>query len=148
MIIDVIIYIIVTTLAMAFAAPLLTSGRVAFAVREKNALIMRTVAIGLITVVYLALSIGMNIAAPILGAAVVAVLSQGMLAAIVYALAFAALDILILAVTIKGAAMVMKNTLKVDTFGAAVSASLLIIAVATVAQTAVAMAALSLVAPY
>jgi hypothetical protein len=144
MIIDLIIYVIVTTLAMKFAAPWLTSGKAAFAVREKNSLVMRVLAIGLITVVYFALSISMNMAAPLLGAAIVAVLSQGMTAAIVYALAFAALDVLAMAITIKGASVVMKKTLKVDTFGAAVCASLLIIAVATIAQTATAVAVLSL----
>ncbi len=144
MIIDLIIYVIVTTLAMKFAAPWLTSGKAAFAVREKNSLVMRVLAIGLITVVYFALSISMNMAAPLLGAAIVAVLSQGMTAAIVYALAFAALDVLAMAITIKGASVVMKKTLKVDTFGAAVCASLIIIAVATIAQTATAVAVLSL----
>lgn len=143
---DLIIYIIVTTLAMRFAAPWLTSGKAAFAVREKNTLVMRALAIGLITVVYLALSISMNIAAPLLGAGIVAVLSQGMTAAIVYALAFSALDVLAMAVTLKGASMLMKKTLTVDTFGAAVCASLIIIAVATIAQTATAVAVLSLAA--
>ncbi len=72
---DLIIYIIVTTLAMRYAAPRLTSGKAAFAVREKNTLVMRALAIGLITVVYLALSISMNIGAPLLGKAIVSVLS-------------------------------------------------------------------------
>ncbi len=146
MIIDLIIYAIVTMVALHYAAPWLTSGNAAFAAREKYALTMRALAIGLITVVYMVLAIGMNIAAPLLGAAVVSLLSPGMTAAIVYALAFAALDILAMAVTLKGTAMFMKNTVKAETFGAAVLAALLIIALATIAQTAVGAAALSLVA--
>lgn len=147
MIIDVIIYTIATMVAMRYAAPWLTSGRAAFAVREKNSLVMRVLAIGLITVVYMALCVGMNIAAPLLGEAVVSILSRGMAASIVYALAFSALDVLAMAVTIKGAAMVMKNTLKVDTFGAAVCASLIVIAMATIAQNAVALAIVNMIAP-
>ena len=146
MILDVIIYTIVTLLAMGFAAPWLTSGKAAFAVREKNTLVMRVLAIGLITVAYFVLSIGMNIGAPLLGAAVVAVLSKGLTAAIVYSLAFAALDVLAMAVTIKGASMIMKKTLKVDTFGAALCAALLIIGVATLLQNVAAVALLSLAA--
>jgi hypothetical protein len=148
MIIDLIIYAIVTVVSIRYAAPWLTSGKAAFAVREKNALVMRVLAVGLITLVYMVLAISMNMASPLLGAAVLTVLSKGMTAAIVHALAFAALDVLAMAVTIKGAAMVMKNTVKAETFGAAVCASLIIIAVATIAQTAVGVAVLSLVAPY
>lgn len=147
MIIDLIIYAIVTTLAIRYAAPWLTSGQAAFAAREKNALVMRVLAIGLITVVYMVLAIGMNAASPLLAALVLTVLSKGMAAGIVHALAFSALDVLALAVTIKGAAMVMKKTVKAETFGAAVCASLLIIVVATFAQTAVGVAVVNLVAP-
>jgi hypothetical protein len=148
MIIDLIIYAIVSMVAIRYAAPWLTSGQAAFAARDKNALVMRVLAIGLISMVYMVFAVGMNMASPLLGALVLTVLSKGMAAGIVHALAFAALDVLALAVTIKGAAMVMKNTVKAETFGAALCASLLIIAVATIAQTAVSVAVLSLAAPY
>lgn len=144
MIIDLIIYAIVTMVAIRYAAPWFTSGETAFAAREKNVLVMRVLAVGLITVVYMVLAIGMNMTSPLLGALVLTVLPPGMTAGIVHALAFAVLDVLALAVTIKGAAMVMKNTVKAETFGAAVLAALLIIAPATIAQTAVGVAVLSL----
>ena len=108
---------------------------------------MRILAVGLITVVYMVIAIGMNMASPLLAALVLTVLPKGLAAGIVHALAFAALDVLALAVTIKGAAMVMKRTVKAETFFAASCASLIIIALATIAQNAVGMAVLSFMAP-
>ncbi|MCC7529397.1 MAG: hypothetical protein IT342_12810 [Candidatus Melainabacteria bacterium] len=147
MIIDLIIYAIVTMVAIRYAAAWFTSGQTAFVAREKNALVMRILAVGLITVVYMVLAIGMNMTSPLLGALILTVVPKGMAAGIVHALAFAVLDVLALAVTIKGAAMVMKNTVKAENFGAAVLAALLIIGLATIAQTAVAVAIVSMIAP-
>ncbi|MCC6977301.1 MAG: hypothetical protein IT343_03215 [Candidatus Melainabacteria bacterium] len=132
---DIIIYAVLTMAAFSFVVPWLTDGKAAFAVREKNSLVMRLSAVGLITAVYMVGCYGMNaVAAPLLGAGILLVLAPGLLAGIIHALAFAALDILLLAVIIKGASAVMRNTVKTETFGSAVKASLLIIAMATIAQ--------------
>lgn len=143
---DIIIYAVITMLAFRFVTPWLTAGKAYFAVREKNSLVMRLSVVALITAVYMAGCYGMNMLAPLLGAAIVAVLAPGLAAALVYAIAFAALDVLLMAVILKGASMIMKNTFKTETFGSAVASSLFIIALATVAQHTLVMAAFLLAA--
>jgi len=144
---DIIIYAILTMVSLRFVAPWLTYGRAAFAVREKNSLVMRILSVAAITAVYMAGCYGMNlVVAPLLGAGILTVLSPGLAAGIVHALSFAVLDVLMLAVILKGTAMFMRNTVKTETFGAAVSTSAAIIAMATVAQMALVAIILSQVA--
>jgi len=137
MLIDVIIYAIVTMVSLRFAAPWLTSGKAAFTARENKTLVMRLAAVALIVAAYSLLSIAANASQNLLALPIVAVLGKGLAAVIVFGLAFAALDVLIMAVTIKGASMLMKKTVKSESFGSAVCASLIITVLATIAQTAV-----------
>ncbi len=137
MLIDVIIYAIITMVSLRFAAPWLTSGKAAFVARENKTLVMRLAAVALIVLVYSLLSIAMNASQSLLALPIVAVLGKGLAAAVTFALVFSALDVLIMAASIKGASMVMKKTVTAQSFGSAVCASLIITVLATIAQAAV-----------
>lgn len=137
MLIDLLIYAVVTLLTLRYAAPWLTSGKVAFAARAGRALLPRLASVAFITALYALMSIGINMAAPYFGVVLVGIMGTGLLTACVYALCFTAADVLIMALSIKGVSGLMKKTVTSETFRYAVCASLIVTVLATVAQTAV-----------
>ena len=144
MLISLIIYAIATAVALRYASPWLTSGSVAFAAGENKTLLWRSVSIIGITAVYAALSIALNIGAQFFAVGLVALIGKGLATAVVYELSFMAADVLILALSIFGVSKVMKNSLTVKTFGATISASLIITVLAIIGQISVGILAFNL----
>ncbi len=134
MLISLIIYAVAIAVALRFGAPWLTSGSVAYAASDSKPFVWRTLAVVAITVVYAVLSIALNVGAQFYAMGLIAVLGKGVATGIVYELGFMAADILILALSILGVSKVMKKSLTAKTFGATVSASLIITVLAIIGQ--------------
>ncbi len=144
MVIDLLIYAAVTLVTLRYAAPWLTSGKVAFTAREGNVLMPRLAAVVIITVLYAVLSIALNMVAPFMGQLLVGIMGKGLATGCAYALLFSSLDVLIMALSIKGVSAVMKKSITAETFVQAVYASLIVTVLATIAQTAFAVAVLNI----
>lgn len=144
MLTSLIIYAIATAVALRYASPWLTSGNVAFAAGENKTFLWRSISVIGITAVYAVLSIALSIGAQFFAAGLVALIGRGLATAVVYELSFMAADVLILALSIIGVSKVMKNSLTAKTFGATISASLIITVLAIVGQVGVGVLAYNL----
>ena len=140
MVISILIYAVVTLVTLRYAAPWLTSGQVAFAAREDKVFMSRALSVVAITAIYVVLSILAGISSPLLAKLMIGIIGQPLAASLAYSLAFAAIDVLIMAVTIRVVAAVMKKSVKAETFGMAIAASLIITSLATFGQIAAAIA--------
>lgn len=140
MVFDLLIYAVVTLVTLRYAAPWLTSGKVAFAAREDKILMSRALAVVAITAIYAVLGTVAIILSPFLAKLMIGIIAQPFAASLAYALAFAAIDVLIMAVTIKVVAAVMTKSVKAETFGMAIAAALIITVLATFGQIAAAIA--------
>jgi|GEM_PF-4028928 hypothetical protein len=134
MLISLIIYAIATAVALRYASPWLTSGNVAFAASENKTFLWRSLAVIGITAVYGVLSIALSIGAQFYAMALISGIGRGVTTAMIYELSFMAADVLILALSILGVSKAMKNSLTVKTFGATISASLIITVLAIFGQ--------------
>ncbi len=134
MLISLIIYAIATAVGLRYATPWLTSGSVAFAPREKNQFLWGTLTVVGITAIYAVLSIVLNAGAQLFALALISAIGRSMLTGVIYELTFMVVDVLFLALSIWGVTKVMKNSLTVKSFGATVSASVIITAVAIIGQ--------------
>ncbi|MBX9948039.1 MAG: hypothetical protein K2Y39_02630 [Candidatus Obscuribacterales bacterium] len=144
MLTSLIIYAIATAVALRYASPWLTSGNVAFAAGENKTFLWRSISVIGITAVYAVLSIALSIGAQFFAVGLVALIGKGLATAVVYELSFMAADVLILALSIIGVSKVMKNSLTAKTFGATISASLIITVLAIVGQVGVGVLAYNL----